>query len=107
MAAIFQMTSLNAFFNENVCISIKILLKLVPNGPVNNIPALDNGLALSWWLAFIWTGDGIVSWCIYASIDLNELIKIDFIPVWINNYQCGLKLIHFMGVIVYPCWDLS
>ena len=28
------------FFNENLRISIKISLKFVPNGPVNNIPAL-------------------------------------------------------------------
>ena len=30
----------NAFFNENVWISIKISLKFVPNRPINNIPAL-------------------------------------------------------------------
>ena len=28
------------FFNENACISIKISLKFVPQGPNNNIPAL-------------------------------------------------------------------
>ena len=28
------------FFNENVWISIKISLKFVPKGPINNIPAL-------------------------------------------------------------------
>ena len=28
------------FFNENVRISIKISLKFVPEGPINNIPAL-------------------------------------------------------------------
>ena len=28
------------FLNENVYISIKISLKFVPNGPINNIPAL-------------------------------------------------------------------
>ena len=28
------------FFNENVWISIKIPLKFVPKGPINNIPAL-------------------------------------------------------------------
>ena len=30
----------NAFFNENVQISIKVSLKFVPGGPVNNFPAL-------------------------------------------------------------------
>ena len=28
------------FINENICISIKISMKIVPNGPINNIPAL-------------------------------------------------------------------
>ena len=28
------------FLNENICISIKISLKFVPKGPINNIPAL-------------------------------------------------------------------
>ena len=28
------------FFNENIRISIKISLKFVPEGPINNIPAL-------------------------------------------------------------------
>ena len=41
MAAISQTTFLNAFFlNENVRISIKISLKFVLKGPINNIPAL-------------------------------------------------------------------
>ena len=35
------------FLNENVWIPIKILLMFVPKGPINNIPALDNGLATS------------------------------------------------------------
>ena len=39
MAAIWQTFS-NAFFNENVYISIKISMKFVPNGPINDIPAL-------------------------------------------------------------------
>ena len=28
------------FFNDNIWISIKISMKCVPNGPINNIPAL-------------------------------------------------------------------
>ena len=34
------------FLNENIKISIKISLKLVPNGLINNIPAL--GLIMAW-----------------------------------------------------------
>ena len=33
------------FFNENVQISIKISLKFVPNGPINNIPSLVHIMA--------------------------------------------------------------
>ena len=40
MAAIFQTTFSNIFLNENVLILIKISLKFVPNGQINNIPAL-------------------------------------------------------------------
>ena len=40
MAAIFQTTFFKCIFlNENVLISIKISLKFVPKGQINNIPA--------------------------------------------------------------------
>ena len=34
--------------NENVWISIKISLKVVPKGPINNIPTLDQIIAQRW-----------------------------------------------------------
>ena len=41
MADILQTTFSNLFFlNENYCILIKILLKFVHTGPINNEPAL-------------------------------------------------------------------
>ena len=41
MDAISQTRFSSAFFlNENVSIPIKISLKFVPEGPINNIPAL-------------------------------------------------------------------
>ena len=41
MAAITQTTFSNAFYLiEKFCISIKISLKFVPKGPIDNIPAL-------------------------------------------------------------------
>ena len=48
------------FFNENVWISIKISLKFVAKGPINNIPPLgsDNGLVPFRRQAIIWTNDG-------------------------------------------------
>ena len=62
--------------NENVWIIIKISLKFVPKGPINNIPALVqmiNGFALVRRHAVIWTSGGIDYWHIYASLGLNEL----------------------------------
>ena len=44
------------FFSENVRISIKISLKFVPKGPINNIPALVQIMAKI--KAIIWTNDG-------------------------------------------------
>ena len=40
------------FFKENVWIGIKISLKCVPKGPINNIPAPGRRQAI------IWTNDG-------------------------------------------------
>ena len=46
VAAIFQTTFINAFFfNENACILIKISLKLVPIGPIENKSALVEAMA--------------------------------------------------------------
>ena len=62
------------FLNENGWISIKISLKIVPRGPINNIPALVQIMAWRWpddkplsepmWLIY---------WRIYASRGLNKL----------------------------------
>ena len=60
MDAIFQTTVSNAFFDENVWISIKISLKFVPKGPTNNIPALVQIMACRRPVpqAIFWTNDG-------------------------------------------------
>ena len=62
------------FLNENIRISNKISPKFVPNGLINNIPALvlimawhlpgDKPLSEQWWLDH---------WRIFASLGLNEL----------------------------------
>ena len=52
------------FCNENVRISIKISLKFVPKGPINNIPASigsEYSLAPVRRQAIIWTNDGYVT----------------------------------------------
>ena len=53
------------FMNENVWISIKIPLKIVPKGQINNFPTLfqiiffsDNGLTPTRRQAIIWNNDG-------------------------------------------------
>ena len=63
------------FLNENVLISIKISLKFVPKGQINNI------LALVWIMAWRRPGDKPLSepkmgiyWRIYASLGLNEIL---------------------------------
>ena len=61
MAAIAQTTySIGILVNENVRISLKISLKVVPKGPINNIQAL--GQIKAWRRpdvkTIIWTNDG-------------------------------------------------
>ena len=52
------------FFNKT-CVLIQISLKFVLNGLVNNKPALM--LIINRRHSIIWTNDGLVYWCIYAS----------------------------------------
>ena len=60
------------FFNENIWILIKLSLKFVPNGQQTSIGS-GNGLALNRRQAIIWTNQGLVYWCINASLSLIEL----------------------------------
>ena len=48
------------FSNKNVSISIKISLKFVPTGPINNVPAFgsENTLAPARPQAFVWNNAG-------------------------------------------------
>ena len=63
------------FLNENIWISIISSRQFVPNGLINNIPALFQMMA---WrrpggLVIIWNYDGLGNRRIYASIGFNEL----------------------------------
>ena len=49
------------FLNENVCISIRISLKFVPKGPINNIPALVQ----------------IMAWCRSGDKPLSEAMMVN------------------------------
>ena len=66
------------FSNENIWISIKISLKFVPKGPINNIPALVQMMA--WrrpghYLKQCWLDYRLI----YASLGLNELNELQWL----------------------------
>ena len=67
------------FVNENEWISIKISLKFVPRGPINNVPALVQ----------------ILAWRRQCDKPLSEPIMVDWMthirvtrPQWVNNTCC-------------------
>ena len=70
MAAISQTIFSN---DENVWISIEISLKNVPEGPINNIPALVQIMA------WRWPGNKPLSETMMVSFGLNELYHIQHI----------------------------
>ena len=69
MAILFLMTFANAFYWEKYMNSIKISLKFVANGPINNIPELVQIMA--WHRP--WDEPWLFDWKIYASVGHNEL----------------------------------
>ena len=77
MAAVSQTTLSNIYSWMQIIISIKISLKFVPKGPINNIPALVQMMA---WRHYLnqWC---LVYWHMYASVGLNELNEC-YISIW-------------------------
>ena len=67
------------FLNETFLILSKISLKFVPEGPIDNTPALVQ--IMDWCQAIIWSSDGIVNWCIYAPVGPNQLISSKIHPI--------------------------
>ena len=93
------------FLNENVCISLKISLKFVPEVRISNIPALVQIMAWGrpatshylnqWWLIY---------WCIYASLGLNELIfhhRVFNLPH--NNGLIASIRVQLTSTVKYEC----
>ena len=89
----------------NVWISIKISLKFVPWE--------DNGLAPTQQQAIIWINDGyLVFWCIYASLDLSELMALcwdilDWYGAWsytptsqYHRYSCQIGVMASVATIL-------
>ena len=63
------------FVNDKLCIVIKISLKFVLKGSVDNYPiiGLDNGLVPNRQQAIIWTNADSIHWCIYSALGGDEL----------------------------------
>ena len=70
------------FLNENVWIPIKISLKFVPKGPINNIPAMVQIMA---WRR---PGDKPLSEPMVVSLPTQICVAR---PQWVNAYICGLR----------------
>ena len=99
------------FLNENVLISIKISLKFVPRGPINNIPTLVQIMAWRRPGAIIWSHYlnqwWLFYWRIYASFSLNEL-KMYSHPIWCYDVlTCEPKIRHCRNAQVIPFHSVS
>ena len=104
LAAVFCRRHIQTHFLEwKWCISTKMLLKFVPQGPIHIIP-----YCFRWWLvparrqATIWINDGLVSWRIYASLGLNEINMVQgyFIQLfW--TIICTFWLYHVCCIMYY------
>ena len=79
------------FLNDRLWISIKIPLKLVSKGPVNNIPGFgsDNGLVPTRRQAIIWTNDILTQICVTRPKGVN-LAQIPIIKTRLFFNQIGL-----------------
>ena len=73
------------FMNEKCCILIRISLKFVPKGPINNIPALV------WIMAWCWPGVKPLSEPIVVRLQMHICVTW---PQWIN---C-------LGLHAWLCW---
>ena len=82
------------FFNKNVWISIKISLKFVPKGPINNIPSLVQIMA---WRR---PGDKPISEPMMVRLPTHICVNL---PQWVNIKPCKLgelsPMPHFMRQI--------
>ena len=72
------------FFNENVWISIKISLKFVPKGPINNIPALVQIMAWRRW------GDKPLSEPMMVSLPTHICVTR---PQWVKCFTFTLRVV--------------
>ena len=113
------------FVNEKFCISIKISLKFVPKGPVENNPALvQNGLAPNRRQVIIWSTADPIHQHIYAALvrdnscsvnycDITDFSSTIFFKFAINalylNWYCSwvtlTRVIYFMKTICHGTYS--
>ena len=88
------------FFNENVWISIKISMKFVPKGPVNNIPSLVQIMA--------WRRSGDKPWSEPMMVSLPTHICVTR-PQWVKVYwifnETIDKMLYFKHVLLLKIYD--
>ena len=100
------------FLNENGLISIRISLKFIPRGPINNIPVLvlimawrrpgDKPISYlnQWWLFY---------WRTYASLVLNGLISYPlyvFYNIIYTSMRCESWWVSLIARFLGPTWGL-
>ena len=91
MAAYFQSDIFKCiFFNENVWISIKISLKFVPKGAINNIPAL---VQIKAWR---WSDNKLISEPMVIRLAMHMFITR---PQWVNTMRPRQNGRHFADYI--------
>ena len=87
------------FLNENVWISIKISLKFVPKGPINNIPALVQIMA---WRR---PGDKPLSEAMMVNLPTHICV---FRPQWVNEHQGStLRIVRLSNPTWFTHWTSS
>ena len=86
------------FLNENVWISIKISLKFVPKGPINNIPPLVQIMA------WRWPGDKPLFEPMMVSLMTHICVTQ---PQWIKRHWTGLILRKVSCASIWPTLKMA
>ena len=84
--------------NEEFSVLIRISLKFVPKGPIDNNPALVK--IMGWWQAIIWTNADRIHLHICVALGGDELM-------WVNASTCLSKLKHWLLVIQQSSTDFG
>ena len=115
MAAIFQMTFSNAFSWMKIYILIKISLTFVPQGPINNIPALVQIMTLRHPGKKLLSEPMMVSLLTHICLTLPQWVKtalnftlsyfeykMKFLLITPTKFHCNYKMILSRGSNYFP-----